>query len=1272
MCPVQSRHAPPDGPPSPRLALALLGRFELSGPQGAINLPGGKLAGLLAYLACTVPRPQSREKIAALFWGSHFDAQAKQNLRQALARLRRMLGPDALQGDGETVWLDESAVDCDVGRFEALIQDGSRDALSAAADLYRGPLVDGVVVREEGFGEWLAGERARRLELALGALIGLGTQELAAGRAEQALQAGRRAIALNTLREDAHRLVVQALVAAGRRAEALRHYQDLAALLKRELNTEPDAVTRALVAGLDRISPQAAVTLAEAPSSASAPERRQLTIMVCRMALASRLDPEDRRDLANQFRARITEVAARFDGVVAQPLDDGASLYFGYPIAREHDTDQAVRAALAIQEAVGERARIGIATGLVVVGAEQPVAIGETPALAARLQALAAPGEVVIAGGTRRLVGRRFDCRASGEAWQVLREAERLSRFEAQHVGALSPLVGRQEEMERLLRRWDQAKSGEGQVVLLSGEAGIGKSRIAESLLAAVGDGAPRPLRYFCSPHHANSPLYPIIAQLERALALEPGGAGDAKLDRLAALLAPVSKTVARDVALLAELLGVPLDARYPALAMMPPQRREATLAALINQIDGAAAQGPLLIVAEDAHWIDPTSHDLLDRMVARIDTLPVLLVVTARPELQPAWIGQPQVTMLPLNRLGRSDGARIMAGIAKDKALPDAMVEQVLGRADGVPLFIEELTSTLLESGLLRETAGRYVLDGPPRALALPATLQASLVERLDRLGPGKDMAVIGAAIGRNFSHELVAQASGLAAPDLDAALQRLVASGLVHRHGMAPDTTYTFKHALVQDAAYATMLRNRRRQLHAAIAEALVTHFAALVESQPEIAARHFTEAERADEAIGYWVKAAQLAQSRSASREAAEFYERALQLLATLPESREMLQRSIDLRFDLKDALVVLGEYERVSRHLHDADRLASRLDDQGRQAVVYGHLCHVHWMMGRATEAYRFGRNALAIAKALGDVGLQIRVNLQLGSACQWRGDYRQAEAVLLTALRQLDEDGGNDRTVPGRIAVAVHIYLAVVLGRLGRFEEGIAHGEAGVRLAEARIDPQSHANACLYVAHLRNDKGDFGPASVQAERALALCRQWNLAMLSASAKAGLGHAYAFTGRVAEGISMMEQALGAFASMRHGAAVPLINISLGQAYSLVGRRGDALECARSALISAREGGQRGNEAKALCLLGTIVAAPDQAEGHLRDALALAEELGMRPLIAHCQLGYGKLYRSAGAHDRAQRHFATAMAIYRDLGMPYWLTQAQAELRDAQPAD
>lgn len=1320
----------------------MLGGFELTGPLGVVDLPSKKLAGLLAYLACNAPRPQSREKLSALLWGSHFDAQAKQNLRQALFRLRKLLGQDALEGDGEVVSLNTAVIQCDVGRFEALIREGSRDALNAAADLYRGRFIDDVTVGEEGWNEWLTGERERLFELALGAMVRFGEQELAIGRAEHALKAGQRAIALNNMREDAHRLMIQALAATGRKAEAVKYYQGLVALFRRELNTEPDAATRSLVAGLrsteapsgslavSEIAERPLPSVAELPladvtgdleqetgterlpvliDSASAAAtispgssgRRQLTIMACSivdsMALSARLDPEDMRDRITAFNKAIDDVVSRFGGFVAQYLGDGVLVYFGYPAADEHDTEQAVRAGLAILDAIRTtnagsgaplQVRLGIATGLVVVGEQlgsgdtaKRVAIGETPNLAARLQAMAPPGAVVIGASTYRLVGRTFDCRALAaieveglsqpiEAWQVRGEAVGVSRFEARRASAQSALVGRQEEIDLLLRRWDQSRLGEGRVVLLSGEPGIGKSRIAESLLITLADGPHARLRYFCSPHHTQSPLYPLIAQLEQAAGYEPGSDSSAKLDKLAALLKPTTKNLSRDVALIAELLGVPADERYPAVAASPQQQREMTFTALLDQLDGAAAIGPVLIVFEDAHWIDPTSQDLLDRMVARVAGLPVLLVVTARPELQPNWVGEPHVSILPLNRLDRRDSAGIIAGITGGKPLPDAVVDQVLARADGVPLFIEELTSALIESGVLRETDERYALDGPLPELAIPATLQASLVARLDRLASVKDVAQIGAAIGREFSHEMIAAVSAMVPIDLDAALERLTGSGLVSRRGATPDATYTFKHALVQDAAYATMLRSRRQPLHARIAAGLIERFPALVETQPEVVAHHFTEAGLASEAFVHWLKAGRLAQARWAHHEAVEFFEQALQLVEAQSMSREALELAVDLRFELKGSLLPLGAFDRILDHLRQAEGPARALGDQRRLGQLGVHMCHALALAGDLREAIAFGETARTIAASLEDVPLQVTGHLYLGAAYLWTGDYRRAEDLLLTVVRLLDGERSRERFgLTAFPAVIARAYLTWCCTDGGEYERGIIHAEGAIGLAEALDDPYTLTIACWYVGYLRICRGEPGRAIDVLERALTVAREWNQTYNGALLSGMLGYAYAMSGRTGEGIALLERGLGFLEATGHRVGQPNFMVFLGEACALAGRFADASGFLTRALALAREGSQRGYEARALRLLGDVAArdeSPKKAMRHYRDALVLAEEIGMRPLIAHCHLGLGRLYQGTGEPKRATEHFSTAATMYRDLDMSFWLERAEAEWR------
>jgi class 3 adenylate cyclase/tetratricopeptide (TPR) repeat protein len=1033
-----------------------------------------------------------------------------------------------------------------------------------------------------------------------------------------------------------------------------------------------------------------------------AAERRQVTVMfsdlVGSTALAAGMDPEDLREIISAYQKCVAETVQRYDGFVARYMGDGVLVHFGYPRAHEDDAERAVRAGLDLVIAVAAlkspaplQTRIGIATGIVVVGeligsgdAQERAIVGKTPNLAARLQGIAKANMVVICDSTRRLLGNLFELDDLGptdlkgitdptRAWAALRASSAEGRFEAMHASGLTALVGREEESELLLRRWSKTKTGEGQVVLLSGEAGIGKSRLTAGLLESLATEPHTRIRYFCSPHHAHSPLHPFIAHLERAARFEPGSSASAKLDKLEALLKPTARNAPRDVALIADLLSVPLDGRYPALAVSPQQKREMTLTALLDQLDGIAAQSPVLVVFEDVHWIDPTSLELLDRTIARVADLPVLLVITLRPELQPTWVGQPHVTLLPLSRLGRRDSAGIIGGITKDKALPDAVVEQVLAHTDGVPLFIEELTSTLLESGLLRETTDRYVLDGPLPPLAIPSTLQASLVARLDRLASPKDVAQIGAAIGREFSHELIAAVSDLAPMDLDPALERLTASGLISRRGIPPDATYSFKHALVQDAAYTTLLKSRRRQLHARIANALVERFPAMAESMPEVVAHHFTEAGLTSEAISYWRRAGRLAYARWANREAVKSFEQALHLLETLPETRERQEQAIDLRFDLRNALFPLGEFERDAGYLREAEGLARTLGDQRRLGQLSVYLCHNLWVTGHPREALKFGQSAQAIAEPLGDVPLQVTGNLYLGAACLDSGDYRRAEGLLLKVLQLLEGDLSRERLgLAGFPAVIARDNLTRVFAYQGRFNEGIIHGQEGLRVAEALDHPYSLANTCWHLAHLQIIRGEFSHAADLIDRALALSRQWHLTFFTVAHMGILGYAHALSGRSAEAIPALEHALSTIETMGYGSQRPRFLGYLGEAYVLAGRLDDALEFAGRALTLSREHGQRGYEAWALRILGEVSACrdpPEPGDGHYSGALALAEELGMRPLVAHCHFGLGKLYRRTGKREEAREHLTTAMKMYRAMDMRFWLEEAEAKMRQLQ---
>jgi class 3 adenylate cyclase len=573
-------------------------------------------------------------------------------------------------------------------------------------------------------------------------------------------------------------------------------------------------------------APPPTAPAAGSPMHEAAAERRQVTVMfsdlVGSTALSARMDPEDLREVISAYQKCVAETVQRFGGFVAKYMGDGVLVYFGYPQAHEDDAERAVRAGLELARAVSSlkvgaplQTRVGIATGLVVVGdlvgtgeAQERGIVGETPNLAVRLQGLAKPNSVIIAEGTRKLLGNLFELEdlgaqhlkgiaGSARAWTALRAASVESRFEALHGSGLTELVGREEELEILLRRWAKSKTGEGQVVLLSGEAGIGKLRLTAALMERISGELHTRLRYFCLPQHTNSALYPITGQMERAAEFARGDTAQAKLDKLDALLAQTS-TSKQDAALLADMLSLPNDGRYPALDMTSERRRQKTLEALGSQVEVLSRTRPVLMIFEDAHWADPTSLEVFSRVVDRLRNLHVLLIVTFRPEFDPPWIGRSYVTALNINRLARRDIEAVIDHVVGNQLIPANVRQDIIERRDGIPLFVEEMTKAVLEAESEGE-AQRTAAAIPTLCLAVPASLQASLMARLDGLGPAKEIAQMGAAIGREFSHSLLAAVARRPEAELSSALNRLMQSGLLFRQGLPPHTTYLFKHALL-----------------------------------------------------------------------------------------------------------------------------------------------------------------------------------------------------------------------------------------------------------------------------------------------------------------------------------------------------------------------------------------------------------------------------------------------------------------------------------------
>ena len=709
------------------------------------------------------------------------------------------------------------------------------------------------------------------------------------------------------------------------------------------------------------IQDEAAVQSGPVTSAASGEaERRQLTVMFCDLVgsteLSRQFDPEDLQTIITSYQAACNAAIERFDGYVARYMGDGMLVYFGYPVAHEDDAERAVRAGLGIIEEVALldlnytvelSVRVGIATGLVVAGdiigdgaSEEHSVLGETPNLAARLQGIAPPGDVIIAATTRRLVEGRIQVEALEPVFvkgfsdpiQAFRATgiHASTRFDAATSENMSPFVARQSELNLLTDRWQQACSGDGQVVLLSGEAGIGKSRILHELHEILSSTPHTSIRYQCSPFNANTPFYPIIEQLRQAAGFSKSDTNDNRLDKLERLIAETAGMVDTDAPLLAALLSLPVD-RYPHLELTPQQQKMETITVLVKHLVGHSSNNPVIVIVEDIHWIDPSTLEVFDAFVDSFQALPVLLVMTHRPGLEKRWEGFGHITHISLNRLGQQEMRALVDRISGGSALPESVLEQVLQRTDGVPLFVEELIKTLLESELVQEIDGQVVPAGNLPPMLIPATLRDSLMARLDRLAEVKEVAQAAACIGREFSFELLS--SIVETDDLSAKIDLLVDSGLVFRRRSGEQDRFVFKHALVQDAAYESLLKSRRKDLHGRIAATLEQEFADKAGTLLELLAHHFSEAGLIESALQYWLKAGRQSAQQCAHAEAIAHLRRGLAIVDTLPEGEEKVRHEIEFRVDLgvplqnKEGVVSRVVYENYLR----AQKLCEQLDE-----------------------------------------------------------------------------------------------------------------------------------------------------------------------------------------------------------------------------------------------------------------------------------------------------------------------------------------------------
>ncbi len=1028
--------------------------------------------------------------------------------------------------------------------------------------------------------------------------------------------------------------------------------------------------------------PEAPTDVAEAspasPKRAEA-ERRQLTVMFCDLVgsteLSARLDPEDMREVIRAYQNTVAREIVRFDGHVAKFMGDGVLSYFGWPRAHEDDAERAVRASLAAADAVSRltkptgdflAARIGIATGLVVVGdltgegaAQEEAVIGETPNLAARLQGIAEPNAVVISPSTRQLLGDVFEIADLGQhalkgigqpvrPLRVIGERATESRFEASHVAGLTPFSGREQEVALLLDRWQLAKGGEGQMVLLSGEPGIGKSRIAHMLRERIAGEPHTRLRYQCLPYYTNSALHPIIAQLEFAAGFAPNDTPERKLEKLEAMLARQAESVEEIAPLFAPLLSLPTDDRYPPLNFTPQRQKEKTLEAWVDQLAGLAARKPVLIIFEDAHWIDPTTQELMDLTVDRIQDLRVLAIVTFRPEFAPPWTGHSHATALALNRLGRQHCVAMVGELTGGKTLPDVIFDQIVAKTDGVPLFVEELTKTVLEAGFLKEAGDRYELDGPLPPLAIPSTLRDSLTARLDRLAPVKEIAQIGAVIGREFSHDLLAMVVPLSEGRLSDALDMLIEAELIFRRGTPPEATYTFKHALVQDAAYGGLLRSRRQEFHARISKVLVERYPETCNHTPEIVARHFSEAGLFEDAITFWQAAGRKASERSAFKEVVGHLSTALKLLVRLPRDPRHLEQELVLQTSLGPALIATRGFAaaEVGHTYARAHELCKEIGQRPELFPVLWGSWVIHTVRAELNEANELGEQLLELARVTEEEDLILQSHHALETSLFWCGRFAEAleHMRLGLAIYELERHGSHAAVYGGHDpAVCCLAFQSMAMWICGYFDQAERSGENAILLARQLQQPASLAHAQQISCRLGVFRRDAEAVAPKAEALVEFTTMHGFRHPLALAQVTQGWAMAKQGQVEAGIARVQQ--GMDAHDRAGAKLDRSSIyaMLAELFNDFGQICQAKQHLEAAFVHILECDERYLEAELWRLRGQLVRAQNgsaakEVEACFRRAIAIAQEQGARAWELRAATSLARLLTEQGERHKA----------------------------------
>jgi class 3 adenylate cyclase/tetratricopeptide (TPR) repeat protein len=1029
-------------------------------------------------------------------------------------------------------------------------------------------------------------------------------------------------------------------------------------------------------------------------------ERRQLTVMFCDLvgstALSTGMDPEDLRDVIASYQNRCSAAIRHYDGFVAKYMGDGILVYFGYPRAHEDEAERSVRAGLDIVDAMAElnvavrrlpgvelAVRIGIATGPVIVGdqigegtASETAVVGETPNLAARLQALAEPNQIVVSAATRAMLGDHFVLEDLGASelkgfaepvpvWRVLSARDVESRFAATRGGSSAPLVGRQEEMGLLLRAWEGSSHGRGQVVLIQGEAGVGKSRLVEGLREASGnDHIWVAIR--CSPFHTASAFHAIIEHLKRVFGWQPEDTALQHLARLEAGLAGFKTLpLSESVRLFADLMSVPLpEDRYPRLQMTAQQQRDATLDAIVAWLIETAEGTPVLMAWEDLHWADPTTLETLGMLIEQAPTAAMLVIATYRPELTPPWPQRSHMTPITLNRLERTEVETMVGHLAGGRPLPGEVVDHIVAKADGVPLYVEELTKAILGSGVLEARGDAYVLTGALAQLHIPETLQDSLMARLDRAPRLREVAQLGSVLGREFAYDMISALAGIEEDMLQSGLGQLVVDELLYQRGRPPRSRYLFKHALIQDAAYQSLLKRTRQQYHQQVAKLLEDRFPEVASTQPELVAHHYAQANCPAQAIGYWLKAGVAAARQSANVEAIDQYHRGLSLIEALPDARERAARELDLQMALGPALIATKRYSHpdIGRTYARGLELCRQLVDDPREFTSLRGLVLHHLNLLEMEKAQHFAEEAMRVAERLDDAVRLVGAHTALGLALYWQGKLEPAFPRFRQGLELFDPNMQFPDFPGAHPAVQCQLFAMAISWMLGYPDRSLEEASAAVKSAETLGHPLTLAQTLSYAALVHVFRHEPSAAADYAGRALRICEEQRVTQHHGIALCASGWALGVSGESEKGLAQIGQGVDSYGlgANQHGLLALQADAQLA-----IGKPEAALVSVAAALKAVEKTGGAPLEAELHRLRGEALLAgagtPSEAEVAIENGIAVARRQNAKSWELRCAMSLARLRRQQG---RPQGAAALLAPIYA------WFTEGfdTADLKDA----